>query len=160
MSDREGRSGPSDDELSLPRATVAKMIQGAGHLLIFHFSSLPSILFNAPPPSGAGDVPYEIVLSSHSCPPPRDDLELLPEDITCAKDTRDLVIECCVGKTKIPNIYVALILTSCSAIEFIHLLSSEANEICEKESKKTIAPEHIISALQVLLSKIARLSPD
>ena len=34
--------------------------------------------------------------------------------------------------------------------EFIHLISSEANEICEQESKKTIAPEHIITALKVL----------
>jgi hypothetical protein len=33
--------------------------------------------------------------------------------------------------------------------EFIHLISSEANEICEGESKKTIAPEHIIGALNV-----------
>lgn len=33
--------------------------------------------------------------------------------------------------------------------EFIHLISSEANDICEKESKKTIAPEHIIGALNV-----------
>ena len=33
--------------------------------------------------------------------------------------------------------------------EFIHLISSEANEICESESKKTIAPEHIITALNV-----------
>ena len=109
-----------------------------------------------------GDVLYEIVLNSHSShSPSRDDLELLPDDVTCAKETRDLVIECCVGKTKILNTCVALILTSCSAIEFIHLLSSEANEICEKESKKTIAPEHIISALQVLLPfKIACLSPD
>ncbi|KAG6378480.1 TATA binding protein-associated phosphoprotein [Boletus reticuloceps] len=55
-------------------------------------------------------------------------LELLPSEVTCAKDTRDLVIECCV--------------------EFIHLISSEANEICEQESKKTIAPEHIIGALK------------
>lgn len=39
-----------------------------------------------------------------------------------------------------------------SAAEFIHLISSEANEICEKESKKTIAPEHIISALKVRYS--------
>ncbi|KAH9482621.1 Negative cofactor 2 complex subunit beta [Psilocybe cubensis] len=31
--------------------------------------------------------------------------------------------------------------------EFIHLISSEANEICEQENKKTIAPEHIITAL-------------
>ncbi|KAJ6539157.1 histone-fold-containing protein [Mycena capillaripes] len=85
MSDREGNSGapPTDDDLSLPKATVAKMIT-----------------------------------------------ELLPSDVVCAKETRDLVIECCV--------------------EFIHLISSEANEICEQESKKTIAPEHIIGALKRL----------
>ncbi|KAF9449906.1 TATA binding protein-associated phosphoprotein [Macrolepiota fuliginosa MF-IS2] len=84
MSDREGHSAaPGDDDLSLPKATVSKMIS-----------------------------------------------ELLPNDIVCAKETRDLVIECCV--------------------EFIHLISSEANEICEQESKKTIAPEHIISALKRL----------
>ena len=29
------------------------------------------------------------------------------------------------------------------------MISSEANEICEQESKKTIAPEHIIGALKV-----------
>lgn len=34
-------------------------------------------------------------------------------------------------------------------LEFIHLISSDANEICEQESKKTIAPEHIIGALKV-----------
>ncbi|KAJ6629206.1 histone-fold-containing protein [Mycena sp. CBHHK59/15] len=86
MSDREGTSGGapgSDEDLSLPKATVAKMIT-----------------------------------------------ELLPNDVVCAKETRDLVIECCV--------------------EFIHLISSEANEICEQESKKTIAPEHIIGALKRL----------
>ncbi|KAF9046042.1 histone-fold-containing protein [Hymenopellis radicata] len=74
---------PPDEDLSLPKATVTKMIQ-----------------------------------------------ELLPNDISCAKETRDLVIECCV--------------------EFIHLISSEANEVCEKESKKTIAPDHIITALKTL----------
>ncbi|KAH7100626.1 histone-fold-containing protein [Auriculariales sp. MPI-PUGE-AT-0066] len=77
------RGAPPDEELSLPKATVTKMIQ-----------------------------------------------ELLPQDFTVAKETRDLVIECCV--------------------EFIHLVSAEANEICESESKKTIAPEHIISALKKL----------
>ena len=34
-------------------------------------------------------------------------------------------------------------------LEFIHLIASEANEICEKEAKKTIAAEHVITALQV-----------
>ncbi|KAM5535692.1 hypothetical protein V8D89_010679 [Ganoderma adspersum] len=83
MSDHEAGGMPSDEDLSLPKATVTKMIA-----------------------------------------------ELLPNEITCAKETRDLIIECCV--------------------EFIHLISSEANEICEQESKKTIAPEHIISALKRL----------
>ncbi|KAH9853706.1 histone-fold-containing protein [Lenzites betulinus] len=83
MSDHETGSMPSDEDLSLPKATVTKMIA-----------------------------------------------ELLPNDVTCAKETRDLIIECCV--------------------EFIHLISSEANEICEQESKKTIAPDHIISALKRL----------
>ena len=50
--------------------------------------------------------------------------------ITFAKETRDLLIECCV--------------------EFITMLSSEANEIAEKDAKKTIACEHITKALQEL----------
>ncbi|EJD53854.1 histone-fold-containing protein [Auricularia subglabra TFB-10046 SS5] len=91
MSDDEGNGGggriggapPQDEDLSLPKATVQKMIS-----------------------------------------------ELLPSDVSVAKETRDLVIECCV--------------------EFIHLIASDANEICESESKKTIAPEHIISSLKRL----------
>ena len=103
MSDREGRSAPSDDDLSLPRATVAKMIQGTGHLHpIFHFP--PPIFFNASHLSVMGVGLHEVTLNSLFPPflgPRRDGLELLPEDVTCAKDTRDLVIECCVGKLKI-----------------------------------------------------------
>lgn len=56
--------------------------------------------------------------------------EMMPEDITCPKETRDLLSECCV--------------------EFIHLIASEANEICEKDTKKTIAGEHVVSALESL----------
>jgi len=48
----------------------------------------------------------------------------------CARETRDLIIDCC--------------------IEFIHLVSSQANEICDQESRKTISPEHIITALEQL----------
>ncbi|KAJ2785265.1 negative cofactor 2 transcription regulator complex subunit ncb2 [Coemansia interrupta] len=82
MSDYEG--GPSnDDDLSLPRATVYKLIA-----------------------------------------------EMLPDDVTCAKDTRDLLLDCC--------------------NEFIHLIASESNEICEKEAKKTIAAEHVLTALREL----------
>ena len=47
-----------------------------------------------------------------------------------AKETRDLLTECCV--------------------EFITLVSSEANEIAEKDAKKTIACEHVVQALDAL----------
>lgn len=84
MSDDEhdfNNGGPLDDEdLSLPKATIQKLIQ-----------------------------------------------ESLPKDLSCAKETRDLFIDCCV--------------------EFVHLISSEANEACERESKKTIAPDHVVKAL-------------
>lgn len=58
--------------------------------------------------------------------------EILPPSsgMGFTKEARDLLIECCV--------------------EFITLISSEANEISEKESKKTIACEHITKALEAL----------
>ncbi|KAI9760156.1 MAG: hypothetical protein M4579_001876 [Chaenotheca gracillima] len=58
--------------------------------------------------------------------------EILPSTsgLTYAKDARDLLIECCV--------------------EFITLISSEANDIAEKEAKKTIACEHVTKALEDL----------
>lgn len=58
--------------------------------------------------------------------------EILPPSsgLSFGKDARDLLIECCV--------------------EFITLISSEANEISEKEAKKTIACEHITKALEQL----------
>ncbi|KAI9699542.1 MAG: hypothetical protein M1820_007173 [Bogoriella megaspora] len=82
MSDRE--FGGNDD-LSLPKATVGKIIS-----------------------------------------------EILANDsnVAFSRDTRDLLIECCV--------------------EFITMISSEANEIAEKEAKKTIACEHVQQALEQL----------
>jgi len=74
-----------NDELSLPKATVQKIVT--------------EIL---PPSSGS----------------------------VFSKEARDLLIECCV--------------------EFITLISSEANEISEKEAKKTIACDHITKALEQL----------
>lgn len=50
--------------------------------------------------------------------------------VAFARDARDLLIECCV--------------------EFITLISSEANDIMERESKKTISIEHIDKALREL----------
>ncbi|PIA39514.1 hypothetical protein AQUCO_02600163v1 [Aquilegia coerulea] len=56
--------------------------------------------------------------------------EMLPPEVRVARDAQDLLVECCV--------------------EFINLVSSESNEVCSKEEKRTIAPEHVIKALQVL----------
>jgi hypothetical protein len=58
--------------------------------------------------------------------------EILPPatGVAFSKEARDLLIECCV--------------------EFITLVSSEANEISEKEAKKTIACDHITKALEQL----------
>ncbi|KAL8729579.1 MAG: hypothetical protein Q9166_004659 [cf. Caloplaca sp. 2 TL-2023] len=50
--------------------------------------------------------------------------------VAFARDARDLLTDCCV--------------------EFISMISSEANEIAEKEAKKTISTEHIDKALRVL----------
>jgi hypothetical protein len=80
--------------------------------------------------------------------------ELLPNDVICAKETRDLVIECCVGEhggAMFTGAHQRL--TAAFSTEFIHLISSEANEICETENKKTIAPEHIIAALNVSMRR-------
>ncbi|MBN3298622.1 NC2B protein, partial [Amia calva] len=55
--------------------------------------------------------------------------ETLP-NVRVANDARELVVNCCT--------------------EFIHLISSEANEICNKSEKKTISPEHVIHALESL----------
>ncbi|KAL2462975.1 Protein Dr1-like protein [Forsythia ovata] len=63
--------------------------------------------------------------------------EMLPPDVRVARDAQDLLIECCV--------------------EFINLVSSESNEVCNREERKTIAPEHVLKALQTygqLLEKI------
>ncbi|KAL8217630.1 hypothetical protein R6Q57_021003 [Mikania cordata] len=56
--------------------------------------------------------------------------EMLPPDVRVARDTQDLLIDCCV--------------------EFINLISSESNEVCGREDRRTIAPEHVLKALEVL----------
>ncbi|GAA5893650.1 uncharacterized protein JCM6883_003593 [Sporobolomyces salmoneus] len=56
--------------------------------------------------------------------------ELLPPGFVASKEVKDLMAECCK--------------------EFVLAVSSEANEICDKESKKTMLPEHILAALKAL----------
>ncbi|CAK9780796.1 histone-fold-containing protein [Cutaneotrichosporon oleaginosum] len=82
MSDREGFGG-GDDEHTLPKATVYKLIS-----------------------------------------------EMLPDDLSCAKDTKEIIVDCCV--------------------EWIKLISAQSNTVCEESSKKTISPEHVLEALKQL----------
>ena len=81
--------GTDDDELSIPRAALNKMIK-----------------------------------------------ELVP-NVRVANDARELILNCCT--------------------EFIHLVSSEANDVCNKQHKKTISPEH---TLQGIGKYSAMLSPS
>eukprot|EP01121_Diplochlamys_sp_Union-15-3_P015989 TRINITY_DN5364_c0_g2_i1.p1 TRINITY_DN5364_c0_g2~~TRINITY_DN5364_c0_g2_i1.p1 ORF type:complete len:187 (-),score=32.12 TRINITY_DN5364_c0_g2_i1:54-590(-) len=56
--------------------------------------------------------------------------ETLPPEIKCSPDTRDLILKCCV--------------------EFIHMVTSEASDICNKEGRKTISPAHLLESLKTL----------
>lgn len=57
-------------------------------------------------------------------------LEQVGQGHTASKDYRDALADC--------------------AVEFVKMISSEANEISENENKKTIGPEHITTALKEL----------
>ena len=56
--------------------------------------------------------------------------EAFPSELRVSGATTDLLIDCCT--------------------EFVQLVTSEANDICSKESKATMNPEQIIQALQQL----------
>lgn len=78
--------GSNDDEISLPKATVSKLLN-----------------------------------------------EYLPESINCTKETRDLISDCCTGNDYLnENIHLLM------GLEFVHLIASESNDVCEKNNKKTI----------------------
>ncbi|KAL4715104.1 hypothetical protein ACJJTC_012151 [Scirpophaga incertulas] len=77
------------------------------------------------------------------CPPPSEEDELTLPRASINKMIKELV----------PSVRVAfesreLILNCCT--EFIHLISSEANEICNQSNKKTINAEHVLLALDRL----------
>ncbi|XP_077561325.1 protein Dr1-like isoform X1 [Haemaphysalis longicornis] len=77
-----GTAGAEDEELTVPRAAMNKMIK-----------------------------------------------ELLP-NVRIANEARELILACCT--------------------EFIHHLSTEANDICNRQQKKTISADHVLGALDSL----------
>jgi down-regulator of transcription 1 len=98
MSDKEFSS---DTDLSLPKATVQKIIS--------------EVLASNPQASSTSKAASVDDRDSH---------------LTFTRPARDLLISC--------------------SLEFLRMLSSEANEISEKESKKTISIDHIETALTEL----------
>lgn len=56
--------------------------------------------------------------------------EILDTDLTFNKDAREIIIK--------------------SGIEFLMILSSMSSEMAENDAKKTIAPEHVLTALKEL----------
>ena len=86
----QGGSAAADEELTLPRAAMNKMIK-----------------------------------------------EVMP-NIRVANEARELILQC--------------------STEFIHLLSSEANEICDKQQKKTISPEHVLQGIWIRINNLKKHS--
>lgn len=77
------------------------------------------------------------------CPPPSED-----EDLTLPRASINKMIKELVPSVRVANESRELILNCCT--EFIHLISSEANEVCNQKNKKTINAEHILEALDRL----------
>lgn len=78
-----------------------------------------------------------------TCPPPTEDDELTLPRASIYKIIKELV-----PSIRVANESRELILNCCT--EFIHLISSEANEVCNQRSKKTINADHVLEALDRL----------
>jgi len=79
--------------------------------------------------------------------------ELLPpsaedDELTLPRASINKIIKELVPTVRVANESRELILNCCS--EFIHLISSEANEVCNLRNKKTINAEHVLEALERL----------
>uniref|UniRef100_T1IW65 Protein Dr1 n=1 Tax=Strigamia maritima TaxID=126957 RepID=T1IW65_STRMM len=70
------------------------------------------------------------------------------DDLTIPRAAMNKMIKELLPNTRVANDARELILNCCT--EFIHLISSEANEICNKQQKKTINADHVLAALESL----------
>ncbi|XP_071948363.1 protein Dr1-like [Antedon mediterranea] len=70
------------------------------------------------------------------------------EELTVPRAALNKMIKELLPHTRVANDARELILNCCT--EFIHLIASEANEVCNKQTKKTISPDHVLSALERL----------
>lgn len=56
--------------------------------------------------------------------------ETVKPPLTCSREVKQILLESCA--------------------EFVHIIATEANEVCEKEQKKTLTHEHVYRALKQL----------
>ncbi|KAH9385498.1 down-regulator of transcription 1 [Nematocida major] len=56
--------------------------------------------------------------------------ETLESPLICSREVKQVLLNCCA--------------------EFVHIIATEANEVCEKEQKKTLTHEHVYRALRHL----------
>ncbi|XP_041785797.1 protein Dr1-like [Anopheles merus] len=77
------------------------------------------------------------------CPPNQED-----DELTLPRASINKIIKELVPSIRVANESRELILNCCT--EFIHLISSEANEVCNQRNKKTINAEHVLEALDRL----------
>ncbi|KAI5190236.1 down-regulator of transcription 1 [Nematocida minor] len=56
--------------------------------------------------------------------------ETLEAPLTCSREVKQLLLDGCA--------------------EFVHIIATEANDVCEKEQKKTLTHEHVYRALKQL----------
>ena len=73
--------------------------------------------------------------SDQTVPPP-------DEDITIPRAAMNKMIKELCPNIRVQNEAREMILNCCT--EFIHLLSSESNEMCNNQQKKTISAEHVL----------------
>jgi len=73
---------------------------------------------------------------------------MLAEDISCSKEAKDIIVDCCVGLFKSFSVRFDTDRHRAWA-EWVKLLSSQANAVSDESSKKTISPEHVVEALRV-----------
>ncbi|XP_057652871.1 protein Dr1 isoform X2 [Diorhabda carinulata] len=83
-------------------------------------------------------------MSNPNSTPPLGTANTEEDELTLPRASINKMIKELVPSVRIANEARELILNCCT--EFIHLLSSEANEICNQLHKKTINAEHVLMA--------------
>jgi len=70
------------------------------------------------------------------------------DDVSIPRAALNKLVKDLLPEARVANETRELLLSACN--EFIHLLATEANSQCASANKKTISPEHILSALDAL----------